>query len=135
MSKSVLAYGVTLCFLLFGCNNPAVEHAGEHLDEAGASVARAVEIEKEKVQSDLQQARQNINRQIQKLESNLEETTEEGRQEINQQIANLQAFGRRIDAQMEVVGERVEDGWEQFKSDTGELLRDINAAFKEYFSG
>lgn len=103
-----------------------VDQAGEDIEDAGEAMGNEMEEETAELRRDMEEARVNVNNRIQELQADLDGATDEARADIQQEIDRLQAYSRTLDERMEQLGQNIESGWDQFRENARNTLRDID---------
>jgi Skp family chaperone for outer membrane proteins len=113
----------------------ATEQAAEDVEQAGEDMADAFRSEREELRADIEDMQEDINDKIADLESNLENASDEAAEEIKEQIEQLESWNTTLDDRLNRLGENVEDGWQDFRTDVESTLTEIEQGWEETFEG
>lgn len=102
------------------------DEAADEMQDVGEAVGDEMQQETAELRQDMEEARVKVNNRIQELQADLEGATAEARADIQQEIDRLQAYSRTLDERMERLGQNMETGWDRFREDVRNTLRDID---------
>lgn len=129
-----LSAGLALLALVsVSCNNN--KSTAEKVEQASEEVADVFRTEREELVADLKEARADINAQLAIVEKNLENASADAKLELQEQMKQLDAWGKKVDQQMNDLGKDLANGWEAFKSDVQSTLKEIDENLEDSFSG
>jgi len=122
-----LNIGLFSFILLFALSFLACEpRATDRIEESTEDFENSFQNQRKELKRDMTEAGEKLDKKISNLRKDLSEATSETKAEINKQINELEADKRDLGAELNKMGDQVEDSWQNFRDGVRKRLDNIN---------
>ena len=109
------------------------EKAADKIENTTEEIGDAFRSDREELKEDMEDAVENIEEKIDEIKENMDDATAEAQANMKKQVAKLEAERKELSAEMEKLGDRVADNWDDFKKGVKTRLNNIEKEIDRKF--
>lgn len=101
------------------------EKARDQMEEGYDDMNSDLEMEKQALRDEIQQALKTIDQQVEKLNQDLKSASAEAKTELEKELEDLKAAKEKLTRNLDSFGDKTAMEWDQFKDNVRKTIQDI----------